>query len=56
MNNFLSDFSSFMNMMFNFLTNILNWLTNNILGEIILFTVIIGIFSSVLSIITKHKE
>lgn len=54
--NFLNDFSSFSNMMFNFLTSMLNWLTSNILGEIILFIVIIGIFLTVISVITNNKE
>ena len=56
MSNFLSDFGIFLNYMFNTMTSIYNWLTSTVLGEIIIFVVLISIFLFVVHLIIQFKD
>lgn len=56
MQTFLSDFSFFMELVFSGITSLWNWLMSTILGEIILFGIIIGIFFIIFNLFIDSKD
>lgn len=44
MNNLINEFNVFLNFLFNTLTTSINWLTTNIIGEILIFFLIVSLF------------
>lgn len=48
MTNFLNDFKLFFNSIFELVGSLFTWLTSNILGELIIFGVIMGIFIGII--------
>lgn len=56
MQQFLSDFAFFMELVFNGITALWEWLIGTVLGEIILFGIIIGLFFFVVNLIADMKD
>lgn len=56
MQQFLSDFSFFMELLFNGVSSLWNWLMSTILGELILFVIIIGIFFIIFNLFIDSKD
>ena len=56
MSNFLNDFNIFLNFIITTMSTIYNWLVSTVLGEIILFVVIISIFLFVIHLIIEFKN
>ena len=56
MQTFLSDFSFFMELVFSGIASLWNWLMSTILGEIILFGIIIGIFFIIFNLFIDSKD
>ena len=56
MNNFLTDFSSFMHIFLEELISVFNWFMSTLIGEIIVFTIIILIFVALLKRIIHLKD
>lgn len=56
MQNFVSDFTLFFNAIVNCLASFYNWFLSNILGEILLFIIIIGIFLYVIRLIINLRK
>lgn len=44
MQNLLNDFSIFFNSIWGYIITVYNWIINSVLGELIIFTVIISLF------------
>ncbi len=53
---FLEDFKLFFNTIFELMIQFWNWLSGTILGEIIIFIVIIGLFFGIIYTIVKMKD
>lgn len=57
MENFLKDFNIFFDYIFNAIKIVFNWLfTDNILGEILLFIILISLFIYILFLISNLKK
>lgn len=56
MTTFLNDFTLFYNTIFELMINFWNWFSGTILGEIIIFTVIISLFVGVIYLIVHMKD
>lgn len=56
MTQFMNDFQVFFNGIFSCLTTLWNWLTSNIIGEILLFVIIISIFIFILNLFIDFKD
>ena len=56
MSNFLNDFNIFLNFIITSIGSIYNWLISTVLGEILLFIVIISIFLFVIYLIINFKN
>lgn len=56
MENFMNDFSVFFSKIFNCLTSLWNWLSSTIIGEILLFIIIISLFFFLLNLIIDFKD
>ena len=56
MSNFMSDFNIFFNSIFGGVQTIWNWLFSTVLGEIILFTIIISLFLTIIYWIIDFKN
>lgn len=56
MQTFLNDFSVFMDLVFDGISSLWNWLMSTVLGEIILFTIIIGIFFILFNLFVDSKD
>ncbi len=56
MQNFLNDFNIFFNMIFGKIVEIYNWLINTVLGEIMLFMIIITIFIGIIYLIIDMRK
>lgn len=53
---FLNDFTLFFNTIFELMMNFWNWFSSTILGEIIIFTIIIGLFIGIIYLIIQMKN
>ena len=56
MQSYLADFNYFIGLIFDGISTIWNWLTSNILGEILIFMIIISIFFLVLNLFIDSKD
>ena len=56
MSNFMSDFGIFFNSILGGIQTLWNWLFSTVLGEIILFTIIISLFLSLIYLIIDFKN
>ena len=56
MSNFLNDFNIFLYFIITSMSTIYNWLTSTVLGEIIIFVVLISIFLFVVHLIIEFKN
>ncbi len=56
MNSFLADFQTFLNFILSAMGSVYNWLITTVLGEILLFIVIISIFLFVIYLIIEFKN
>ena len=57
MMDFLSDFGNFWDYMFGFIVEVFQWIFSTILGEFIIYFIIIGLLISFVFLITQlHKQ
>ena len=56
MENFMNDFEIFFTKIFSALTSLWNWLTGTIVGEILLFIIIISLFLFLINLIVNFKD
>lgn len=56
MTSFLSDFNIFFNSIYNMITTFFAWMISTVLGEIILFDIIISLFITVVYLIINMKN
>lgn len=56
MSNFLNDFNLFFTAIFNCLTKMWNWFFSTVIGEVILFTILISLFLFIIYLIIDFKN
>lgn len=56
MENFMNDFEVFFSKIFECIKNLWNWLSGTIIGEILLFVIIISLFIFILNLIIDFKD
>lgn len=56
MQNLLNDFKNFFNVILSCMTDVFNWLTSNVIGEIIFFIILISIFFFLINLLVDFKD